>query len=119
MRSTLRCVSLLVMFIGAPLELGCVSDDPDAKSPPADEPEQTSSSTGTTPKSGMAMVRVVHASSDAPAVDVYAKGVGPLFQGLRYGDTSEYLEVPAGAYDIELRVSPSKESDPAVYSTGD
>src|SRR5258708_2178041 len=47
------------------------------------------------PSPGKALVRVVPASADAPAVDVYAKGGGlPLVTGLSYGQTSMWLEVP-------------------------
>jgi hypothetical protein len=73
-----------------------------------------------TPPAGTTVnVRVVHASPDAPEVDVYAAGVAePLVRGLAYGDASAYLEVPAGSYDIELRAAPSTAADPVAYATG-
>ncbi len=68
------------------------------------------------PAGDNARIRVVHASSDAPAVDIYAAGVAtPLARGLSYGDTSAYLDVPAATYQIELRVSPSTASDLPVF----
>jgi hypothetical protein len=72
-----------------------------------------------TPSAGMAIVRVIHASADAPAVDVYAKGSDkPLVTGLTYGQTSGWLEVPPAAYEFELRAAPSKPTDPIAFKTG-
>jgi hypothetical protein len=63
---------------------------------------------------GMAMVRIVHASCDAPAVDVWTGGQ-KIVDGAVYGAASAWLEVPAGAYDIQIKASPSSEADAAVY----
>ena len=47
------------------------------------------------------MIRVVHASPDAPAVDVYAEGVSsPLLEDVAYGETTSYLSVDPGTYNI-------------------
>jgi Domain of unknown function (DUF4397) len=71
-----------------------------------------------TPPPGQAIVRVVHGSADAPAVDVYAKGGStPLVTGLAYGQTSAWLAVPPGTYEFELRAAPSKATDPIAYKT--
>jgi hypothetical protein len=71
------------------------------------------------PDAGSAMLRAVHASPDAPAVDVYAEGIAiPLFTALAYGDASLYTSVPAGMYNVQLRAHPSTEADPVVYETG-
>jgi hypothetical protein len=71
------------------------------------------------PDAGSAMLRAVHASPDAPAVDVYAEGISiPLFTALAYGDASLYTSVPAGMYNVQLRAHPSTEADPVVYETG-
>jgi hypothetical protein len=79
----------------------------------------TTSPTGPRPSAGMAMLRAVHASADAPRVDVWAYGMDkPLATNVGYGDTSPYLEVPPGTYTIELRASPSTASDPVAYSSG-
>lgn len=84
---------------------GMTSDDPMAPAPQ--------------PKPGMAMVRAIHASANAPKVDVYVKGnPTPVVTGLTYGQTSGWLEVPKGSYTFELRASPSKASDPIAYATG-
>jgi hypothetical protein len=71
------------------------------------------------PDAGSAMLRAVHSSPDAPAVDVYAEGIAiPLFTALAYGDASLYASVPAGMYNVQLRAHPSTEADPVVYETG-
>lgn len=51
-----------------------------------------------------AMVRVLHASPDAPAVDVYVDGakVGAPLAGLEFGDISPYVALPAGAHDFKV-----------------
>lgn len=51
----------------------------------------------------MARVRVVHASPDAPAVDVAVTGGDVLISELAFPDASDYIEVPAGSYDLEVR----------------
>jgi hypothetical protein len=54
--------------------------------------------------SNVAWVRVVHASSDAPAVDVLANG-NLVFQGIRYKGFTEYVPVPPATYDFSVNVS--------------
>ena len=71
------------------------------------------------PDAGSAMLRAVHASPDAPTVDVYAEGIAvPIISDLAYGDASLYFPVPAGTYNIQLRASPSTEADPIAFETG-
>ena len=53
----------------------------------------------TAPPPAAAMVRVLHGSPDAPAVDVYADGAAVL-EGVTFGQISGYLEVPAGEHRI-------------------
>jgi len=51
-----------------------------------------------------AYVRLVHASPDAPAVDVtVGGGEAVVFDGVAFGETSEYVAVPAGSYTLEVR----------------
>ena len=53
-------------------------------------------------------MRVVHFSADAPAVDVAAAGTSAdeaIVQDLAYPDASDYLDLPAGSYDLEVRVA--------------
>ncbi|HQP34659.1 MAG TPA: DUF4397 domain-containing protein [Polyangiaceae bacterium] len=67
---------------------------------------------------GNARLRVVHASSDAPAVDVYAKGnATPLVANLAYGKASSYLELPAGSYQVELRAAGASPTDAPAFET--
>ena len=51
-----------------------------------------------------AMVRVLHASPDAPAVDVYVDGekVGAPLAGLEFGDLSSYVKLQGGTYDLKV-----------------
>lgn len=47
------------------------------------------------------LVRVVHASPDAPEVDVFVDGDAVL-EGVAFTDVSNYLEVPAGTYTFAV-----------------
>ncbi len=49
-------------------------------------------------------IRVVNASADAPAVDVYANGV-LVVEALPFKAASAYLSVPPGSYNIQVRVA--------------
>jgi hypothetical protein len=53
---------------------------------------------------GNARLQVIHASVDAPTVDILANG-GALVEGLGFPNASGFLEVPAGAYDVEVLVA--------------
>jgi hypothetical protein len=64
----------------------------------------------------MARVRVVHASPDAPAVDVAIKGGDILIEDLAFPDASDYLSVPATSYDLEVR--PTGTTDVALDLPG-
>ncbi|MFH5801183.1 DUF4397 domain-containing protein [Haladaptatus sp. CMAA 1911] len=61
------------------------------------------------PPENQARLRAVHLSPDAPAVDIAAEG-NVLVKGLKYGTASEYVEVPAGSYSIEVRPAGSNEA---------
>jgi hypothetical protein len=54
-----------------------------------------------------AMVRVLHGSADAPAVDIYVndKKVGAPLEGLEFKDLSPYVSLPAASYDIKVCAS--------------
>jgi hypothetical protein len=55
-----------------------------------------------------AQVRVVHFSADAPAVDVATAGAEPadaVVKNLAYPSASDYVALPAGTYDLEVRVA--------------
>ncbi len=49
----------------------------------------------------MAKVRVLHGVGDAPAVDIYANGT-ELIDALAFKSITEYAEVPAGEYQIQV-----------------
>lgn len=54
------------------------------------------------PASGNAKVRVYHFSPDAPAVDVKVANGATLISNLAFPDASAYLDVPAGAYNLQV-----------------
>lgn len=100
-RWLVAAMSMLIVFA-----IGCSDDDES----PMLAPDMGSG----------AMVRVVHASPDAPAVDVYAEGVtAPLIQDLAYGETSAYLDLAAGTYNIQLRAAGSPAGSTPAFETGD
>jgi hypothetical protein len=67
-----------------------------------------------------ATVRVVHASPDAPAVDIYAAGTDtPLIEGLAYGETSPPLQVAPGTYQFDIRPAGAAPGSAPVFTTGD
>jgi hypothetical protein len=122
---SIRCSMLMTITALAALAGGCGGDDPEGNPGTGGSGAGSGSggngggTGGVEPPKGMAMIRVVHASPDAPAVDVYAAGVpDALIANLAYGSTSEYLTVPKGDYDLAVRVSPSTDGDAAVYETG-
>jgi hypothetical protein len=61
-------------------------------------------SPGMPAETGTAMVRVLHASPDAPAVDIYLDGapVGEPLAALTFGTISPYVPVPAGPHAITV-----------------
>nr|WP_232318334.1 DUF4397 domain-containing protein [Salisediminibacterium beveridgei] len=58
-----------------------------------------------------AMVRILHASPDAPAVDIYVNG-DLTVEDAAFKDITGYLELPAGEYDIAIHAAGD---DEAVY----
>lgn len=48
-----------------------------------------------------ARVRVVHASPDAPAVDVFVDG-STVLSDVAFGDVSDYLDLAAGTYTVKI-----------------
>jgi hypothetical protein len=48
---------------------------------------------------------VVHGSTDAPTVDVIARGVATLVDDAAYGDITGYISVPAGNYTLDLTLA--------------
>lgn len=44
----------------------------------------------------------LHGSTDAPTVDVIARGVATLVDNAAYGDMTDYISVPAGSYTLDI-----------------
>jgi hypothetical protein len=57
------------------------------------------------PAAGKAHVRFVHASPDAPAVDIAVAGGPVLFANVPFKSVGDYLPVDAGTYDLEARLA--------------
>jgi hypothetical protein len=60
------------------------------------------------PKASGAQLRVVHLSADTPAVDIAPDGADPadaIVKNLAYPDATDYLDVPADTYDLEVRAA--------------
>jgi LPXTG-motif cell wall-anchored protein len=57
------------------------------------------------PAAGKAHVRFVHASPDAPAVDIAVTGGPVLFSNVPFKGVGDYLPVDAGTYDLEARIA--------------
>ena len=48
-------------------------------------------------------IRVIHTSPDAPGVDIAVAGGDVLVENLEFPNASDFLEVPSGSYDLEVR----------------
>ena len=78
--------------------IGEIGDDGDQAFEPLVLEDDNSDPGGDT-----ARVRAVHASPDAPAVDITVASSGDaLFDGVAFGDAG-YVEVPAGDYTLQIR----------------
>ncbi len=95
-----------------PMETGSTTD-PDTSA-------GTTSDTGTTTAGGdEAQIRVVHASAGAPNVDIYVEGNDtPVITDLAYGAATDYLAVPAGTYNFQVRAAGADPAEAPVYETG-
>ena len=58
----------------------------------------------TLPVAGKAHVRFVHASPDAPNVDIYVKDGPVLFENVPFKQAFPYVPVDAGTYNLEVRI---------------
>lgn len=69
------------------------------------------------PSEENASVRLIHASPDAPAVDVtVAEGNAVLFDNVSFGNATDYVGVPEGNYTLEVRPA-TAENDGDVVAT--
>ena len=104
MKTTNKLITLLMMVALAGFVAGCSDDDDDVMAPDMGQG---------------AMLRVVHASPNAPIVDVYAEGVAaPLLEDVAYTQTSAYLPLAAGTYNIQLRGANADPTSAPAYETG-
>ena len=62
-----------------------------------------------TPLPGKAKLRAVHASPNAPPVDIFVDGAGllPALTNLAFKDATGYLELDPGAYTLRIRANGS------------
>jgi len=60
-----------------------------------------------TPTAGKAKLRAVHASPNAPAVDIFVDGAGllPALTNLSFKESTGYLELDPGAYTLRIRAN--------------
>ncbi len=58
---------------------------------------------------------IVHGATDAPAVDIIARGVATLASAAEYGDITGYIGVPAAGYTIDIALPGG---DPVVATFG-
>jgi len=68
---------------------------------------------GAAAQDGTAKVRVLHASPDAPAVDIYLDGMEVL-SDVPFGVISDYLEVPAGDHQVQVVAAGTMPADGTV-----
>lgn len=67
-----------------------------------------------------AQVRIIHASPDAPAVDIYNEGDSiPLICDLGYGEVSDFLELDTGIYNFQIREAGADFMSQPDYETGE
>ncbi len=57
--------------------------------------------------SGNVQFLALHGASDAPGVDIYARGVANLVNNAVYGDATNYITVPPASYTIDVKDSSS------------
>lgn len=55
------------------------------------------------PAVGQARIRFVHASPDAPTVDITLEDGTTLYDDVAFGENGGYISLPAGTYTLQLR----------------
>ena len=91
-------LALILILILSLAIAACSDDDTNPTQPPETLPTES-------------LVRVIHSSYDAPAVDVWVDGEVAI-SNLAYGESSGYAAVPAGTRNI--KVSPAGATSPIV-----
>jgi transforming growth factor-beta-induced protein len=59
-------------------------------------------------------IRVAHFSPDTPAVDVYVNGELSAVQGLEFPNVTEWIELPAGTYNLAVSPAGTSLEDAAI-----
>ena len=116
----MRHASLVVVSTLSTLLLACGSDSTPSPQPPTPEPAPPSVSPGPgpVPTVPQASLRLLHASANAPMVDVWIKGeTQPLLKNATFGAATGYVNVPAGKVELELRASPSRSTDAVAFTS--
>jgi hypothetical protein len=83
----------------------------------------------TAPAAGNVRVRAIHGAPSAPAVDIYVTAPGadlsleaPVLTNVAFGDVADYLEAPAGTYQVRVTPAGSKtvviDSGPLTLASG-
>ncbi len=67
-------------------------------------------------KAGTVELNAFHGSTDAPTVDVLARGVGTLVDDIQYGEFSNYFPVPPGNYTLDITPGNDNNTTVATYS---
>jgi hypothetical protein len=107
--ATMKQASIWKSVTVSLLLVACGRADYEDENPIEEEIEQPSEAT--------ALIRVAHGSADAPAVDVYARGIDtPLFAALSYGMVSDYVGVPHGSYTVDVRAAGAEATSAPVFS---
>jgi hypothetical protein len=74
---------------------------------------------GTDPVEMDAMLRVIHLSPDAPAVDIFANaGADAAVSGLEFEQGTDYLSLPAGTYDFQISAAGTTAADAVLEIPG-
>jgi hypothetical protein len=73
-------------------------------------------STGPNPPPDHCMARFLHAALEVPRVDVVINGAGAVYKNISFMEASQYIQMPAGHYDIQLRQAGT---DKVVFSVND
>lgn len=60
---------------------------------------------------GVAFVRVAHMAENVPAVDVFVDGALSDIQGLAFGETTDFIEIPAGGHRFGVGIAGEGEAD--------
>ncbi len=67
----------------------------------------------------VAQFRLVHAAAGTANIDVYLAGSGePILTDLAYGSASDYVEVPVGSLEFEVRLAGSSVDEAPAYTSG-